>query len=184
MHGECARLMGDADGSHESGEQERGARQGAGMCHAMTLPVRPVMPNVTWSSSTAGGTVLRMLRVLLACRDLMTSSRLELLEGVDVRRFSSEERLMEALRADPEAFVVVDLPAFPELPAQLAQGDDAPPAAGVLAFAPHIHEELMDSARPYADLVAPRGATVRSLVAQLERIRERRASAARGPVPE
>jgi hypothetical protein len=124
-----------------------------------------------------------MFRVLLACRDLMTASRLELLEGVDVRRFSTVERLEDALRDDPSAFVVIDLPAYPDLPQRLA-GEGALPTAGVIAFAPHVHEELMDAARPYVDLVAPRGATVRSLAAQLERVAARRASPEPDPVPE
>lgn len=124
-----------------------------------------------------------MKRVLLACPDLMTSSRLELLEGVEVRRFSDEARLIAALEADPEAFVVIDLPAFPDLAERLA-AVDAPTCAGVLGFAPHIHEELLEHNRQFADLVSPRGAVVRSLVAQLERVRERRASPTPGPVPE
>jgi hypothetical protein len=124
-----------------------------------------------------------MHRVFLACRDLMTSSRLELLEGVNVRRFGDVERLEAALLEDPGAFVVVDLPAFPDLPERLARAD-APRSAGVVAFAPHIHEELLERAREHADLVAPRGATVRSLAAQLDRVAQRRASTEPGAVPE
>jgi hypothetical protein len=115
---------------------------------------------------------------LLACRDLMTSSRLELSEGLDVRRVTTRERLVEELAQAPDAVVVVDLTAFADLPEWLA-GVDAPQCGGVVAFAPHVRVDLMDAARPYADLVAPRGATVRSLAEQVRRARERRAARGR-----
>ena len=117
-----------------------------------------------------------MHRVLLACRDLMTSSRLELAEGVDVTTFGSADRLLEALADAPDAVVVVDLTGFADLPPRL-RAADAPQHAGIVAFAPHIHEDVLDAARRDADLVAPRGAVANGLRALVERARARRAAA-------
>jgi hypothetical protein len=116
--------------------------------------------------------------VLLACRDLMTRSRIEAAAQDDlvIRACSSSERIWQALAEHPDAVVAVDLTAFPDLPSELA-APDAPAHAGVVAFAPHVQVELMDAARGVVDVVAPRGAAVRSMAALAERARARRAGA-------
>lgn len=113
-----------------------------------------------------------MIPVVLASRDLMTTSRLELVEGLDVVVARSDDAVDAALAARRDATLVVDLPAFPGLLARLHDAE-ALPHGGAIAFAPHIHEDLLETARPFAQLVAPRGATMRALRDQVDRVRLR-----------
>lgn len=103
----------------------------------------------------------------------MTASRLDGGDELEVRRASSAQRAVELLEdAGGEGVAVVDLTAFPELPAQLREAS-APPVAGIVAFAPHVQESLLEQARAHADLAVPRGAVVKSLELQVRRAVER-----------
>lgn len=114
--------------------------------------------------------------VVLACRDLMTASRLEGSDGLDVRRASSADRAIElaldAAAGPGTATVVVDLTAFPELPERL-HGVEFAVRPAIVAFAPHVQEHLLDEAREHADVVVPRGAVVKSLATHVRRARDR-----------
>jgi hypothetical protein len=103
----------------------------------------------------------------------MTASRLELSEGVDVVRITDPETLLARVERSPDAVVTVDLTAYPELPAAVRAAVGGQRIA-VLAFAPHVQEQLLEGAREHADLVVPRGAVMRSLAAQAARAAERR----------
>lgn len=117
-----------------------------------------------------------MTVAVLACADLMTASRMGA-EGVELVRCSTEARVLEALAINPGAVVVVDLQGFAGLPARLRElGVDV---AGIVAFAPHVQEAALEAARPYADVVAPRGAAV----SKLGRLIERALAAAAGVDP-
>lgn len=125
-----------------------------------------------------------MIPVVLASRDLMTTSRLELVDGLDVVVARTDDAVDAALVTRADATLVVDLPAFPDLLARLAEAGQLP-SHGVIAFAPHIHEDLLDTARPFAQLVAPRGATMRALRDQVDRARLRaKTSPTAADVPE
>lgn len=116
-----------------------------------------------------------MSLILLACSDLMTASRIEAGAGLaEVRTVRSAVALLDAVRGNSDAVVAIDLTAFPDLVSDL-RADGAPPCAGIVAFAPHVHTELLDAARDVADVVAPRGAAVRSITALADRARDRRA---------
>ncbi|MCB0878398.1 MAG: hypothetical protein KDC46_05390 [Thermoleophilia bacterium] len=120
-----------------------------------------------------------MTLVLLACKDLMTVSRLELAGGVDVRRFSDDDQLLAAIADAPDAVIVVDLTAAPHLPAKVRSSDLGTDVA-MLAFAPHVQEELMDAAREFADLVVPRGSVMKGFDRQVRRAKEIRGNTAPG----
>jgi hypothetical protein len=126
--------------------------------------------------------------VVLACRELMVASRLELAAGVEVRRAGDDaavrERLAQALEEagpqDDGVAVVVDLVGFPELPRTIRSWHDLGGAGAVpvVAFAPHVREDLLDAAREHADVVAARGAVVKDLARQVGRAIEVRRNAA------
>lgn len=114
--------------------------------------------------------------VVLACADLMTASRLDAVPGLDVRTARTATRALELVAAaGGDAVLVVDLATVGEL-GELLGGDDAPEVAGIVAFAPHVQVERLEAARAWADVVAPRGATVRALADQVARAVDRRAA--------
>lgn len=98
-----------------------------------------------------------MTDVVLACRDLMTASRLSL-PTAEVRRCGREEQVRGELEQYPEAVVIVDLGAFPSLPEQVRTWGFR---GRMVGFAPHVERELLEAARPWCDEVVPRGSVVK-----------------------
>lgn len=88
----------------------------------------------------------------------MTASRLQL-EAGDLRRCSTAERALDALRAAPGAVLVVDLTAFPDLASRVRE--EFPGAGRIVGFAPHVRTDLLDAARQWCDDVVPRGSMVK-----------------------
>lgn len=112
-----------------------------------------------------------MSEAIVVCRDLMTASRLTA-EGVVVTRCSSADAALSAARtAEPGTPVFVDVTAFATVPGLLRAGDGLP-SLHVIAFAPHVQEELLQQAREHADLVLPRGAVVKRFAALASKRRE------------
>jgi len=99
-----------------------------------------------------------MTDVVLACSDLMTTSRFAAV-GVRVRRCSTAERVALAIAEAPDAMVLVDLTAFAELMPRLRADFGA--RGRIVAFAPHVQVDLLDGARPWADEVLPRGSAMK-----------------------
>jgi hypothetical protein len=100
------------------------------------------------------------VETILACSDLMTSSRIELQSGVPLRRIARRDAVVEALREAPAVAVVVDLTAFPDLPADLRnRGHEG----AIIGFAPHVRTDLIEAAAPHCNQVLPRGAVARKL---------------------
>jgi hypothetical protein len=90
----------------------------------------------------------------------MTSSRIEVAGGGAVASCSTADRAIDALRAiGPTAHLVVDLTAFPELPASIRS--QSLPCASIVGFAPHVREELLEAAAATCDEVLARGAVAR-----------------------
>lgn len=108
--------------------------------------------------------MLEPMDVVLACRDLMTVSRLAA-EGVSVHRRSSDDAVVEALLEHPGALCVVDLTAFPDLPRRLREHVTLA-GARVVGFAPHVHVKLLEAQRAWCDETLPRGA----IVSRFERV--------------
>lgn len=106
-------------------------------------------------------------RVVVACGDLMVSSRLDA-PGLDVRRCRTEAAVTAARGEDPDAVWVIDLETFGGLPAAL-HGDTAF-TGRIVAFAPHVRTDLIDAARETCDAVFPRGAVVRGFGSVVESV--------------
>jgi hypothetical protein len=98
-----------------------------------------------------------MIRVLVACPDLMTSSRFSG-EGIDVVVAGRIEKVWATFEQGVDV-VLIDLPSFPELAEQM-RGRVGAEGPAILGFAPHVHEGLLEAAKAWCDRVYPRGAIV------------------------
>lgn len=127
---------------------------------------------VGWSGGIVRGI---MDVVLLACSDLMTTSRLAG-DGLELRRCGGLDAVVRGLAEHPAAAVVIDLQSYPDLPRELHELSTADPSIsprGVVAFAPHVRAELLEAARPWSDVVVSRGAVIKRLAALVDRARAR-----------
>jgi len=107
--------------------------------------------------------------VLAWAADLMAGARIRGAAqgaGVSVRLVRSAEELLGAAATESPRLIVVDLEARGDPAGAIARlkADGATAAIPVLAYAPHVREEVMIAARSAgAERVLPRGAFVRDL---------------------
>lgn len=100
--------------------------------------------------------------IIVACSDLMTGSRFSA-ENHDVVTCRSVEKTLEAVSQCPSddlEYLLVDLTGFAELPGKIRESSDFIDLK-IVAFAPHVREDLLDAARELCDVVLPRGAAVK-----------------------